>query len=106
MKINCVINDKLETLEMLGKEKLSEIEMLTDAQLEKLDKEAFEKYRRERNEYERKLKAKDPFDEILGTSGLNGAADAMMILSREGRSESRGTLKYTGRNIIGWSEGV
>ena len=28
--------------------------------LEKLDKEAFEKYRRERNEYERKLKAKDP----------------------------------------------
>ena len=47
----------------------------------------------------RKLKAKDPFDEILGTSGLNGAADAMMILSREGRSESRGTLKITGRDI-------
>lgn len=47
----------------------------------------------------RKLKAKDPFDEILGTSGLNGAADAMMILSRDGRTESRGTLKYTGRDI-------
>ena len=47
----------------------------------------------------RKLKAKDPFDEILGTSGLNGAADAMMILSREGRTESRGILKYTGRDI-------
>lgn len=47
----------------------------------------------------RKLKAKYPFDEILGTSGLNGAADAMMILSREGRTESRGTLKYTGRDI-------
>ena len=28
--------------------------------LEKLDKEAFERYRRERNEYERQLKAKDP----------------------------------------------
>ena len=47
----------------------------------------------------RKLKARDPFDEILGTSGLNGAADAMMILSRDGRTESRGTLKYTGRDI-------
>ena len=47
----------------------------------------------------RKLKAKDPFDEILGTSGLNGAADTMMILTREGRSESRGTLRYTGRDI-------
>lgn len=47
----------------------------------------------------RKMKAKDPFDEILGTSGLNGAADAMMILSREGRKESKGTLKYTGRDI-------
>lgn len=47
----------------------------------------------------RKLKAKDPFDEILGTSGLNGAADTMMILSKEGRSESRGTLRYTGRDI-------
>ncbi len=47
----------------------------------------------------RKLKAKDPFDEILGTSGLNGAADTMMILTREGRSENRGTLRYTGRDI-------
>ena len=33
----------------------------------------------------RKLKAADPFDEILGTTGLNGAADAMMILSRKAR---------------------
>lgn len=47
----------------------------------------------------RKLKAKDPFEEILGTSGLNGAADSMMILSREGRGNSRGMLKYTGRDI-------
>lgn len=47
----------------------------------------------------RKLKAKDPFEEILGTSGLNGAADSMMILSREGRGNSMGMLKYTGRDI-------
>lgn len=47
----------------------------------------------------RKLKAKDPFQEILGTSGLNGAADTMMILSREERGDSRGSLKFTGRDI-------
>ena len=47
----------------------------------------------------RKLKAADPFDEILGTTGLNGAADAMMILSRKGRSANKGTLRYTGRDI-------
>ena len=47
----------------------------------------------------RKLKAKDPFQEILGTSGLNGAADTMMILSREERGDSMGSLKYTGRDI-------
>lgn len=47
----------------------------------------------------RKMKAKDPFDEILGTTGLNGAADAMMILSREGRNESKGRLKITGRDL-------
>ena len=47
----------------------------------------------------RKMKAKDPFDEILGTTGLNGAADAMMILSRGGRSDKKGTLKITGRDL-------
>ena len=47
----------------------------------------------------RKLKAKDPFEEILGTSGLNGAADTMMILTREERGNSIGKLKYTGRDI-------
>jgi RecA-family ATPase len=33
----------------------------------------------------RKLKAKDPFDEILGTSGLNGAADVHRIEDPCGR---------------------
>ena len=47
----------------------------------------------------RKLKAADPFDEILGTTGLNGAADAMMLLSREGRSTNKGMLRCTGRDI-------
>lgn len=47
----------------------------------------------------RKMKAKDPFDEILGTTGLNGAADAMMILYREGRSDKKGMLKITGRDL-------
>ena len=47
----------------------------------------------------RKQKARDPFQEIVGTGGLAGAADAMMILSREERTSSKGKLIYTGRDI-------
>ena len=47
----------------------------------------------------RKQKARDPFQEIVGTGGLAGAADAMMILTREERSSNKGKLIYTGRDI-------
>jgi len=47
----------------------------------------------------RKLKAKDPFQEIVGTGGLAGAADTMMLLSREGRNSGKGKLVYTGRDL-------
>lgn len=55
----------------------------------------------------RKCPAVDPFDEVSGTLGLTGAADATMVLDRE-RGAVTGTLYVTGRDLadttltLGW----
>lgn len=46
----------------------------------------------------RKSAADDPLDEVSGTTGITGAADAIMILKR-GRGQADGTLNLTGRDI-------
>jgi hypothetical protein len=46
----------------------------------------------------RKSAADDPLDEVSGTTGITGAADAIMILKR-GRGQVDGTLTLTGRDI-------
>jgi hypothetical protein len=46
----------------------------------------------------RKMSSADPLDEILGTSGLAGAADASLILRRE-RGQHDAALFVTGRDI-------
>jgi hypothetical protein len=46
----------------------------------------------------RKGVADDPFDEISGTLGINGAADSLMVLDRE-RGVGAGTLYLTGRDL-------
>jgi AAA domain/Toprim domain len=46
----------------------------------------------------RKAPAEDPFDEVSGTLGLNGAADSLLVLDRP-RGESLATLYTTGRDL-------
>jgi len=46
----------------------------------------------------RKSAADDPLDEVSGTTGITGAADAVMILKR-GRGQADGTLTLAGRDI-------
>ncbi|MBV9228054.1 MAG: bifunctional DNA primase/polymerase [Chloroflexi bacterium] len=46
----------------------------------------------------RKSDATDTFDEVSGSTGLTGAADATMILKRE-RGKADGTLHITGRDV-------
>lgn len=46
----------------------------------------------------RKQKAEDVFDEVSGSNGYTGAADAVWVLKRN-RTESFGTLTVTGRDI-------
>lgn len=46
----------------------------------------------------RKAKAEDIFDEIGGTTGIQGAADTMMVLARI-RQSTNGELHVTGRDI-------
>jgi hypothetical protein len=46
----------------------------------------------------RKSEANDPLYEVSGTTGITGAADAIMILKR-GRGQVDGTLTLTGRDI-------
>ena len=41
----------------------------------------------------------DPFARISGTNGLSGAADTMMVLSKERRSDDTATLSITGRDV-------
>jgi AAA domain len=47
----------------------------------------------------RKQEAADPFDTVSGSTGLMGAADTTMILTRR-RGEPNGTLAIVGRDII------
>ena len=46
----------------------------------------------------RKLGSEDPFDMLTGSTGLQGASDAMIVLKRE-REQNTATLYITGRDI-------
>jgi hypothetical protein len=46
----------------------------------------------------RKSEAEDALDEVSGTTGITGSADAIMVLKR-GRGKSDGTLTLAGRDI-------
>jgi hypothetical protein len=46
----------------------------------------------------RKGAADDPFDEVSGTLGVNGAADSILVLDRI-RGQAAGTLYMTGRDL-------
>jgi hypothetical protein len=46
----------------------------------------------------RKSAADDPLDEIMGSTGIAGAADAVLVLKR-GRGEADGTLSIAGRDV-------
>jgi DNA-binding transcriptional ArsR family regulator len=46
----------------------------------------------------RKSEANDPLDEVSGSTGVTGAADAVMVLKR-GRGQADGTLTLAGRDI-------
>ncbi len=46
----------------------------------------------------RKAEAEDPIDEVIGSTGLTGAVDAILIL-RRGRGQADGTLFVTGRDV-------
>ncbi len=41
----------------------------------------------------------DPFARISGSNGISGAADTMMVLAKEKRSDDRATLSVTGRDV-------
>ena len=47
----------------------------------------------------RKMDDSDPLNKISGTTGLNGAADATLVLERSGRDSGEATLLCTGRDI-------
>jgi len=46
----------------------------------------------------RKSEADDPLDEVSGSTGVTGSADAVMVLKR-GRGQADGTLTLAGRDI-------
>lgn len=41
----------------------------------------------------------DPFNRISGTNGIMGAADTIMVMTREKRSDKQTTLSLTGRDV-------
>lgn len=47
----------------------------------------------------RKMGDNDPFARISGTNGLSGAADTMMVLTKENRSSDTSALSITGRDV-------
>ena len=47
----------------------------------------------------RKMGDEDPFARISGTNGISGAADTMMVLTREKRGDNTFTLSITGRDV-------
>ncbi len=48
--------------------------------------------------HNRKAEAEDPLDEVIGSTGLTGAVDAVLVL-RRGRGKVDGTLFITGRDV-------
>ena len=48
--------------------------------------------------HNRKAESDDPLDDVMGSTGLTGAADAVLIL-RRGRGRADGTLLVTGRDV-------
>jgi hypothetical protein len=50
------------------------------------------------NHHQRKAGAEDFIDAVSGTAGLAGAADTILVLSRD-RNEASGLLKVTGRDV-------
>ena len=46
----------------------------------------------------RKLQSDDPFGKINGTTGLMGAADGVMLLSKESRTSNSATVEISGRD--------
>jgi hypothetical protein len=50
------------------------------------------------NHHQRKAEATDFIDAVSGTAGLAGAADTIIVLSRD-RQEASGLLKVTGRDV-------
>jgi hypothetical protein len=50
------------------------------------------------NHHQRKASAEDFVDAVSGTAGLAGAADTIIVLSRD-RQEASGLLKVTGRDV-------
>jgi AAA domain len=50
------------------------------------------------NHHQRKVGAEDFVDAVSGTAGLAGAADTVIVLSRD-RQEASGLLKVTGRDV-------
>lgn len=48
--------------------------------------------------HNRKAEAKDPMDDVIGSTGLTGAVDAVLVL-RRGRGQADGTLFITGRDV-------
>lgn len=47
----------------------------------------------------RKMRAQDPFDEISGSYGVSGAADASILIRRENHMEREAELHVTGRDM-------
>ncbi|MCC8090766.1 MAG: helicase RepA family protein [Oscillospiraceae bacterium] len=47
----------------------------------------------------RKMEDSDPFARISGTNGISGAADTMLVLTREKRGDALTTLSVTGRDV-------
>jgi hypothetical protein len=48
--------------------------------------------------HNRKAESDDPLDDVIGSTGLTGAVDAVLIL-RRGRGKADGTLLVTGRDV-------
>lgn len=47
----------------------------------------------------RKMADEDPFNRISGTNGISGAADTMLVMSKEKRNSENATLSITGRDV-------
>ena len=48
----------------------------------------------------RKMKDDDVFNMVSGTTGIMGAADTIMILTKDKRSETKAALHITGRDVF------